>query len=116
MKPKKGAAKVNISMPKELFDYLKKEVEEHNAKPENLHCPTDFSKMVQKAIWAMMAEERATVLPGQAMPDRIILNNDSGNAPAQPHSGRNIIEPSETSVGGYSTARSTTYRKTGKAK
>jgi hypothetical protein len=104
MKPKKGAAKVNISMPKELFDYLKKEVEEHNAKPENLHCPTDFSKMVQKAIWAMMAEERATVLPGQAMPDRIILNNDSGKAPAHPRLGAEITNPRKTSDGGSKTA------------
>ena len=58
MKTKSGSSKVNISMPKELFDYLKKLVDEHNAKPENAYCPTDFSKMVQKSIRAMMEADR----------------------------------------------------------
>lgn len=58
MKTKTGASKVNISMPKDLFDYLKKCVEEHNAKPENAYGPTDFSKMVQKAVREMMEREK----------------------------------------------------------
>jgi hypothetical protein len=49
--------KVNISMPRELYDYLKKIVDDHNAKPENAYCPTDFSKMVQKAIRLMKDEK-----------------------------------------------------------
>lgn len=60
MKKKTGASKVNISMPKELFDYLKNLVEEHNAKPENAYCPTDFSKMVQKAIREMIERDIET--------------------------------------------------------
>jgi len=59
MKTKTGASKVNISMPKELYDYLKKMVKDHNSKPENAYCPTDFSKMVQKAIREMIEREKS---------------------------------------------------------
>jgi hypothetical protein len=102
MKTKTGASKVNISMPKELHDYLKKMVEEHNAKPENAYCPTDFSKMVQKAIRSMMEEDR--------------------NSTNQPHQGNstpqdNLIRPStETSGGGSSTPKTARYQKGGRRK
>jgi len=102
MKTKTGASKVNISMPKELHDYLKKMVEEHNAKPENAYCPTDFSKMVQKAIRSMMEEDR--------------------NSTNQPHRGNstpqdNLIRPStETSGGGSSTPKTALYQKGGRRK
>jgi hypothetical protein len=103
MKTKTGASKVNISMPKELHDYLKKMVEEHNAKSENAYCPTDFSKMVQKAIRTMMEEDR--------------------NSTNQPHLGNgtpqdNLIRPStETFGGGSSTHKKTTrYQKAGRRK
>lgn len=68
MKTKTGSSKVNISMPKELFDYLKEVVEKHNAKRENAYCPTDFSKMVQKAIRAMMEADRKGTEEGKAKP------------------------------------------------
>ena len=102
MKTKTGASKVNISMPKELHDYLKKMVEEHNAKPENAYCPTDFSKMVQKAIRSMMQEDR--------------------NSTNQPHPGNstpqnNLIRPStENSGGGSSNPKTTRYQKGGRRK
>ena len=102
MKTKTGASKVNISMPKELHDYLKKMVEEHNAKPENAYCPTDFSKMVQKAIRSMMEEDR--------------------NSTNQPHPGNikpqdNLIRPStETFGGGSSTPKTARYQKGGRRK
>jgi len=102
MKTKTGASKVNISMPKELHDYLKKMVEEHNAKSENAYCPTDFSKMVQKAIRSMMEEDR--------------------NSTNQPYSGKstpqnNLIRPStETSGGGYLTPKTARYQKGGRRK
>jgi len=117
MKTKTGASKVNISMPKELHDYLKKMVEDHNAKPENQYCPTDFSKMVQKAIRQMMAEDArraASPMHGQAMPDlpRWTLN-EPGNTPPQD----NLIRPStETSAGGSSTPKTTRYQKAGRRK
>jgi hypothetical protein len=113
MKTKTGASKVNISMPKELHDYLKKMVEDHNAKPENQYCPTDFSKMVQKAIRQMMAEDRKSKT-GQAMPDlpRWTLN-EPGNPPPQD----NLIRPStETSAGGSSTPQPVRYQKAGRRK
>jgi hypothetical protein len=102
MKTKTGASKVNISMPKELHDYLKKMVEEHNAKSENAYCPTDFSKMVQKAIRTMMEEDR--------------------NSTNEPHAGNatpqgNLIRPStETSGGGYLTPKTARYQQGGRRK
>jgi hypothetical protein len=109
MKTKTGASKVNISMPKELHDYLKKMVEEHNAKPENAYCPTDFSKMVQKAIRTMMEEDRKSKM-GQAMPDH---PRWPGNATPQD----NLIRPStETSGGGSSTPKTARYQKAGRRK
>jgi hypothetical protein len=104
MKTKTGASKVNISMPKELYDYLKKMVAEHNAKPENAYCPTDRSKMVQKAIRTMIDEDRKSKIFGQAMPD--------------PHTPQNnLIKPSsETLDGGLSTATTARYQKAGRRK
>jgi hypothetical protein len=113
MKTKTGSEKVNISMPKELYDYLKKMVDEHNAKPENAYCPTDFSKMVQKAIRTMMEEDRKSKILGQAMPDMpsYRLNED-------PHTPQNtLIRPStETLDGGLSTATTARYQKGGRRK
>ena len=110
MKTKTGASKVNISMPKELYDYLEKMVAEHNAKPENAYCPTDRSKMVQKAIRTMIDEDRKSKIFGQAMPDMpsYRLNED-------PHTPQNtLIRPStETLDGGSSTATTARSRKTG---
>ena len=115
MKTKTGSSKVNVSMPAELHAYIKKRVEKHNAKPENQYCPTDFSKMVQKAIREMMDEDarRTTAHAGQAMPDaRWILNEPGKHSPQS-----NVIQPSsETSAGGSSTPPITRYRKVGKAK
>jgi hypothetical protein len=113
MKTKTGASKVNISMPKELHDYLKKMVEEHNAKPENAFCPTDFSKMVQKAIRTMMEEDRRSKT-GQAMPDHPRwMMNEPGNATPQD----NLIRPfTETSGGGSSTPETARYQKGGRRK
>ena len=113
MKTKTGAAKVNISMPKELYDYLKKMVDEHNAKPENQYCPTDFSKMVQKAIREMMNQDarRSTPMLGQAMPD---LNEKP--LKHTPVAGPEILIPHKQFAGGSSTAPTTRYRKAGKAK
>jgi hypothetical protein len=113
MKTKTGASKVNISMPKELHDYLKKMVEEHNAKPENAYCPTDFSKMVQKAIRTMMEEDRKSKT-GQAMPDHARwMMNEPGNPMPQD----NLIRPSaETSAGGPSTPKTIRYQKAGRRK
>ena len=110
MKTKTGASKVNISMPKELHDYLKKMVEEHNAKPENAYCPTDFSKMVQKAIRSMMEEDRKSKM-GQAMPDSPHwMMNEPGNSTPQD----NLIRPStETSGGGSSTLKTARSLKAG---
>jgi hypothetical protein len=102
MKTKTGASKVNISMPKELHDYLKKMVEEHNAKPENAYCPTDFSKMVQKAIRTMMEEDRKST--NQPHP---------GNATPQ---GKLIRPSTETSGGGFSTPKTARYQKGGRRK
>ena len=95
MKTKNGSSKVNISMPKELFDYLKKLVDEHNAKPENAYCPTDFSKMVQKSIRAMMQADQKAF--GQPTPDII----EEGKA--QTVVGVVIRPASESSVSGRST-------------
>lgn len=113
MKTKTGASKVNISMPKELHDYLKKMVEDHNAQPENQYCPTDFSKMVQKAIRTMMEEDRKSKT-GQAMPDspRWMMNQPGNSTPQD-----NLIRPStETSGGGSSTPKTTRYQKGGRRK
>ena len=97
-------------MPKELYDYLEKMVAEHNAKPENAYCPTDRSKMVQKAIRTMIDEDRKSKIFGQAMPDMpsCRLNED----PPTPQD--NLIRPStETSVGGSSTQTTTNSRQVG---
>jgi hypothetical protein len=113
MKTKTGASKVNISMPKELHDYLKKMVEEHNAKSENAYCPTDFSKMVQKAIRTMMEEDRKSKM-GQAMPDHPSwMMNEPGNATPQ---GKLIRPSTETSGGGSSTPKTARYQKGGRRK
>jgi hypothetical protein len=113
MKTKTGASKVNISMPKELYDYLEKMVAEHNAKPENAYCPTDRSKMVQKAIRTMIDEDRKSKIFGQAMPDMpsYRLNED----PPTPQD--TLIRPStETSDGGPLTATTARYQKGGRRK
>jgi hypothetical protein len=115
MKKSEKFARITITLPPDVAQWVKEKEQALNNRDRRLR--TSVSAIIADAVEEMKArEEQAAIIPGQAMPDRIILNNDSGNAPAQPHSGRNIIEPSETSVGGYSTARSTTYRKTGKAK
>ena len=73
MKTKTGASKVNVSMPKDLFDYLKKCVEEHNARPENAYGPTDFSKMVQKAVREMMKHERKNLPAKRPKSNRVLV-------------------------------------------
>jgi hypothetical protein len=115
MKKNEKFARITITLPPDVAQWVKEKEQALNNRDRRLR--TSVSAIIADAVEEMKArEEQAAIIPGQAMPDRIILNNDSGKTPAQPHSGRNIIEPSETSVGGYSTARSTTYRKTGKAK
>ncbi len=99
-------------MPKDLFDYLKKMVEEHNANPENAYCPTDFSKMVQKAIRTMMEADRSSN-SGQAMPD---LPCKMGNVAAHPRTGPKVVRPDEQSVGGSSTATTSHSQKAGRRK
>jgi hypothetical protein len=85
MKTKSGSSKVNISMPKELFDYLKKLVDEHNAKPENAYCPTDFSKMVQKSIRAMMEADRKEFEEGKAQTVvGVVIRSTSENSDTGP--------------------------------
>jgi len=101
MKTKTGASKVNISMPKELYDYLKKMVDDHNAKPENAHCPTDFSKMVQKAIRGIMQEDRK---PKKCEP---------GKASSPGYVGAKILKASESSASSHSTHGKNPSRKTG---
>ena len=96
MKTKTGASKVNVSMPKDLFDYVKRCVEEHNAKPENIYRPTDFSKMIQKAVHEMMECEESA----QKKPDKT-----SKDAP--------IIQPEDHSGGGPSTRITDRSRRTG---
>ncbi len=72
-------------MPKELFDYLKEVVEEHNAKRENAYCPTDFSKMVQKAIRAMMeADRKATKVEKPKRSVGVVISPASENSDTGP--------------------------------
>ena len=99
-------------MPKELYDYLKKMVADHNAKPENAYCPTDFSKMVQKAIREMIEEDRKSAIIGQAMPDM-----PPSRISQDPHKPQNLIRPSyETLDGGSSTATTAHSQKAGRRK
>jgi len=115
MKPKTGASKINISMPRELFEYLEKAEQEHNANPANLHCPTDRSKLIQKAIRDMMEQDMksSTAKRGQAMPD-YALNDDPIQPPGA--SAKIVVPSSGTSAGGYLTRRQANSRKAGKAK
>jgi hypothetical protein len=107
MKTKTGASKVNVSMPKDLFDYLKKCVEEHNARPENAYGPTDFSKMVQKAVREMMKHERKENSEISAQ------KSSSKASKVQPRVGV-VIEPGlETSATGSSTRMKKSSRRTG---
>ena len=112
MKTKQGVKKVNISMPRELYDYIERAVEIHNADPANTHCPTDRSKMIQKAIREMQEDQRRS---GQAMPD-CILNDPTPPLPHHGGSARIVVPSSETSGGGSSTRRKVNYRTVGKAK
>ena len=106
MKPKSGASKVNVSMPKDLFDYLKRRVEEHNAKPENIYRPTDFSKMVQKAVHEMMEHDRSGL-------QNSVQKSSSKASNVSPDVDAKMVRPYKRSVGGSSTATTARSRKTG---
>lgn len=107
MKTKTGASKVNVSMPKDLFDYLKKCVEEHNARPENAYGPTDFSKMVQKAVREMMKHERKE--NSEISPQK----SSSKASNVSPDVDAKMVRPYKRSAGGSSTATTARSRKTG---
>ena len=104
MKTKTGASKVNVSMPKDLFDYLKKCVEEHNARPENAYGPTDFSKMVQKAVREMMKHD---------CKEKSAQKSSSKASNIEPNVGVNIATLSEHLGSGRSTATRGRSRKAG---
>lgn len=113
MKRKKPAAKYNISMPIELAEYLQQAELEHNTNPANQHCPTDRSKLIQKAIRQMMLADQATQPRGQAMPDYMLNDTD----PTLPQDSARIVDPtSSASGGGSSTRRPVKYPKARRAK
>lgn len=100
MKRKKPAAKYNISMPIELAEYLLQAEFEHNTNPANQHCPTDRSKLIQKAIRQMMlADQASTQHPrGQAMPDSMLNETN----PTPPQDSARIVDPTSSGSGGGS--------------
>ena len=93
-------------MPKDLFDYLKRRVEEHNAKPENIYRPTDFSKMVQKAVHEMMEHDRSS-LQDSSKTNPIPTTDVTMNA------NTTIVKPYKRSAGGSSIRGTGRSRKTG---
>ena len=103
MKTKTGASKVNVSMPKDLFDYVKRCVEEHNAKPENIYRPTDFSKMVQKAVHEMMQHDRSLK----------VGDTKQGKAATPERAGAKMEKLSENLDCGPSTATKKPFRRAG---
>ena len=114
MKTKPNFEKASVSLPTEVHEWLKAEAQRRT---ELYGESWSVSRIVQEALREYRTRANAGAVIGQAMPDRVGLNETSGNVPAPPHSrGSVIVEPSETSVGGSLTRRTTTYRKTGKAK
>jgi hypothetical protein len=90
--------KVSVSLPPEVHDWLKSEADRRTQK---FGESWTASRVLQEALREYRARQSAGAAPGQAMPDRIHLNEDF--VAAQPHSGPVITNPRKTSAGGSKT-------------
>jgi glycerate-2-kinase len=103
MKKSEKFARITITLPPDVAQWVKEKEQALNNRDRRLR--TSVSAIIADAVEEMKArEEQAAIIPGQAMPDRIILNNDSGKAPAHPRLGAEITNPRKTSDGGSKTA------------
>ncbi len=87
--------KVSVSLPPEVHDWLKSEADRRTQK---FGESWTASRVLQEALREYRARQSASATPGQAMPDRIYLNEDF--VAAQPHSEPVITNPRKTSAGG----------------
>jgi hypothetical protein len=89
--------KISVSLHIDLLSYIDLCVANHNNDPQNRYCPTDRSKMIQKAIVFLVEKE-----------------TNQGKPPAKGSAGI-VVLPSENSAGGSSTARIKSTRRVGRA-
>lgn len=92
--------KVSVSLPPEVHAWLKKEAQQRTLKYGEKWTA---SRIIQESLREYRSRLTASTITGQAMPDRLILNEDN-----PPQSGDVVIRPA-TSAGGSSTAP-TNYR------
>jgi hypothetical protein len=90
--------KVSVSLPPEVHEWLKSEAARRTKK---FGESWTASRVLQEALREYRARQAASATLGQAMPDRIHLNEDFTKA--QPHSGPVIVKPHKASGGGSKT-------------
>jgi hypothetical protein len=95
MKAQEKYSRITITLPPDLAQWVKSKEADLNAKDRRMR--TSVSAIIADAVEEMKKREE-TNAPGQAMPDRIYLNEDF--VAAQPHSGPVITNPRKTSAGG----------------
>ena len=90
--------KVSVSLPPEVHEWLKSEAARRT---KTFGESWTASRVLQEALREYRTRQSAGTILGQAMPDRIHLNEDFTKA--QPHSGPVITNPRKTSAGGSKT-------------